>query len=155
MLSKRYESTEVDRRSWLYMCPRGNSGPPAVTLTKWLKLCVHARYMKVLSVTVSLFKRRMEKKLEERREKWGAMHRLVVSFWTVLDGLMLLYMYYMEGGGVWWSSPREILVECVQNCDILDQLWRKTLPTWTVSWLSFFTLGYWNGIEIITNYFDN
>ena len=33
MLSKRYESTEVDRRTWLHG-PRGLTGPPAVTLTK-------------------------------------------------------------------------------------------------------------------------
>ena len=56
--------------------------------------------MKVLSVIVSVFisKRRMEKKLGERREKRGALHRLVVSFcdcFTVtLGGLMLLY--FME-----------------------------------------------------------
>ena len=85
MLSKRYESTEVERRTWLHVPSEGNSGPPAVTLTKWFKWCVHARYMKVLSVTVSTFKRRMEKKLGEGKEKWGAMHRLVVSFGTVLQ----------------------------------------------------------------------
>ena len=34
MLSKRYESTEVDGRELGYMCPRGLNGPPAVTLTK-------------------------------------------------------------------------------------------------------------------------
>ena len=33
MLSKRYESTEIDRRTWLYV-PSGLTGPPAVTLTK-------------------------------------------------------------------------------------------------------------------------
>ena len=33
MLSKRYESTEVDRRTWLHV-PSGFSGPTAVTLTK-------------------------------------------------------------------------------------------------------------------------
>ena len=33
MLLKRYESTEVDRRTWLHV-PRGLRGPPAVTLTK-------------------------------------------------------------------------------------------------------------------------
>ena len=33
MLSKRYESTEVDRRTWLHV-PRGLPGPQAVTLTK-------------------------------------------------------------------------------------------------------------------------
>ena len=58
--------------------------------------------MNVLSVTASMFKRRMEKKLGERREKRGALLRLVVSFWdcftVTLGGLMLLY--YMEGGGV-------------------------------------------------------
>ena len=63
---------------------------------------MHARYMKVLSVIVSTFKIRMEMKLGERREKWGAMDRLVVSFWdcftVTLGGLMLLY--YMEGGGM-------------------------------------------------------
>ena len=92
-----------------YMCPRGNSGLPAVTLTKWLKWYVHARYMKVLSVTVSMFKRRMEMKLGERREKWGALHRLVVTFWdcftVTVGGLMLLH--YMEGGGVSGGPPPE------------------------------------------------
>ena len=68
MLSKCYESTEVKRRSLLHV-PPGNSDPAAVTLTKWLMWCVHARNMKVLSVTVSKFKRRMEKKLGERKEK--------------------------------------------------------------------------------------
>ena len=66
-----------------------------------------------------------------------------------------MLLYYMEGGGgVWWSSPGEILAEYVQNCDILDQLGRKTLPTCTGQFL-FLTFGYWNGIEIITNYFEN
>ena len=62
-----------------------------------------------------------------------------------------MLLYYMEGG-VWWSSPGEILVEYKQNCYILDQLGRKTLPT---GQLLFLTFGYWNGIEIITNYFEN
>ena len=48
--------------------------------------------------------------------------------------------------------PGEILVEYVQNCDILDQLGRKTLPT---GQFRFLTFGYWNGIEIITNNFEN
>ena len=34
MLSNRYESTEVDLGC---MCPQRLSGPPAVTLTKWVK----------------------------------------------------------------------------------------------------------------------
>ena len=157
MLSKRYESTEVEHRTWLHVL-RGNSGPPAVTLTKWLKWCVHARYMKVLSVIVSTFKRRMKKKLGKRREKWGAMHYLVLvfSFWdcftVTLGGLMLLYYVEGGGGGFWSSSPGEILVEYVQNCDILDQFGRKTLHTRHFLFLNF---GYWNGIEIITNYFEN
>ena len=33
MLSKRYESTEVDHRTWLHV-PLGLSGQPAVTLTQ-------------------------------------------------------------------------------------------------------------------------
>ena len=33
MLSKRYESTEVDRRTWLHV-PSVTPGPPAGTLTK-------------------------------------------------------------------------------------------------------------------------
>ena len=81
------------------------------------------------------------------------MHRLVVSFWdcftVTLGGLMLLYYMEEGGGGVWWSSPRENLVVYMQNCDILDQLGRKTLPT---GQFLFLTFGYWNGIEIITNY---
>ena len=36
MLSKCYKSTEVDRRTWLHV-RQGLSGPPAVTLTKWVK----------------------------------------------------------------------------------------------------------------------
>ena len=36
MLSKRYEYTKVDLELG-YMCPRGLSGPPAVTLTELLK----------------------------------------------------------------------------------------------------------------------
>ena len=51
----------------------------------------------------------MEKKLGERREKRGAMHRLVVSFWdcftVTLGGLMLLY--YMEGGGSVGPTPEK------------------------------------------------
>ena len=84
------------------------------------------------------------------------MHRLVVSFWgcftVTLGGLMLLY--YMEGGGggFWWFFPRKNLVEYVQNCDILDQLGRKTLPTGQFLILTF---GHWNGFEIVTNYFEN
>ena len=54
--------------------------------------------------------------------------------------------------GVWWSFPGDILVEYVQNCDILYQLGRKTLST---GQFLFLTFGYWNGIEIITNYFEN
>ena len=58
------------------------------------------------------------------------MHRLVVSFWdcftVTLGGLMLLY--YMDVGGL-VVLPRKKMVEYVQNCDILDQLGRKTLPT--------------------------
>ena len=43
-------------------------------------------------------------------------------------------------------------VEYVQNCDILDQLDEKLC----LQDSSFFlTFGYWNGIEIMTNYFEN
>ena len=111
------------------MCPLGNSVPPTVTLTKWLKWCMHARYMKVLSVTVSMFKRRMVKKLGhvgERREKWGTMHRLVLSFldcFTVtLGGLMLLY--YMEEGRGLAVFPR------INFGRIYAELWYSG-PTWT------------------------
>ena len=76
-------------------------------------------------------------KLGERREKWGAMDRLVVSFWdcftVTLGGLMLLY--FMEGGGL-VVLPGEILVEYVQNGDILDQLGQKLcLQDSSFSWL--------------------
>ena len=36
MLSKRYEFTEVDHRTWLHV-PFGTYGPQALTLTKYLK----------------------------------------------------------------------------------------------------------------------
>ena len=86
------------------------------------------------------------------------MHRLVVRFrdcFTVaLGGLMLLY--YMDGrwGGGGWSGgppPEKNLVEYVQNCDILNKLGRKTLPT---GQFLFLTFGYLNGIEIITIFFN-
>ena len=48
--------------------------------------------------------------------------------------------------GVKWSSPGEILVESVQNCDILDRFGRKTLAT---GQFLFLTFGYWNCNEII------
>ena len=153
MLSKRYKSTKSNVELG-YMCPRGNCGPKAVTLTKCWRWCVHARYIKVLSVTVSTFKRRMENKLGERREKWDAMHRLVVtgSFWDCFTVTACLCFCTIWKEGVWWSSPGEILVEYVQNCDILDQLGRKTLPT---GQFLFLTFGYRSCIEIITNYFEN
>ena len=104
----------------------------------------------------SLLKRRKENKLGERREKWGAMHRLVVCFWdcftATFGGFMLLYYMEGRGRGSGGPSPEKFLVEYVQNCDILDQLGRKTLPT---GQFLFLTFGYWNGIEIITNYFEN
>ena len=135
-----------------YMYPQGNSGPPTVTLTKWLKWCVHVRYMKVLSVTVSTFKRRMEKNLGERRDKWGAMHRLVVSFCDCFTVALGGLMYYMEGG-------RGLVVLPLRHFGrICAELWysgptgRKTLTT---GQFLFLTSGYWNGIENITNYFEN
>ena len=62
------------------------------------------------------------------------------------------FVLYGRRGSSWWSSLGEILVEYVQNCDILDQLGQKTLPT---GQFGFFTFGYWNVVEITTNYFDN
>ena len=109
------------------MCPRGHTGPP-VPLTKWLRWCVHARYMKVLSVTVSTFKRRMEKKPVGRREKWGTMHRLVVSFWdfftVTLGGLMLLYYKNVYGRRGLVVLPRRNFGR------IRAELW-YSWPTWT------------------------
>ena len=129
-----------------YMCPRWNSSLPAVTLTKWLKWCVHARYMKVLSVTVSKFKRRMEKKLGEKREKWGAMHRLVVSFWdcfTVTLGRLML-LYYMEGGGS-GSPPRRNFGRIYAELWYSGTTWTKNSAYRTVTFLDFGVLEwYWN-----------
>ena len=148
MLSKRYESTEVDCRTWLHV-PSGNSGPPAVTLTKWLKWCVPARYMTVLSLTVSTFKRRMEKKLGQRREKWGAMHRLVIiSFWdcftVTLGGLMLLYFMEGGGGGLVVPSPRYFGRLCAKLW-YSGPTWTKNCAYRTVPFLDFGVLEwYWN-----------
>ena len=140
MLSKRYESTEVERRSWLLL-PSGKLwfNSSVTHVTKWLKWCVHARYMKVLSVTFSTFKRRMEKKLGERREKWGAMYRLEVSFWdcfTVkLGGLMLLY--YMEGVLEEYVQKQKRSTEgCLELWSILTNLDEKLcLQDSSFSWL--------------------
>ena len=93
----------------------------------------------------------MENKLGKKKRKVRcAMHRLVVSFsdcfTLTLGGLMLLY--YMEGGVL----PRRNFGRICAECVILDQLGRKTLPT---GQFLFLTFGYWNGIENITNYFEN
>ena len=72
-----------------------------------------------------------------------------------LDKLMNLNLNHMEGGGGLGVLPGEILVEYVQNCDILDYLGRKPLPT---EQFLFLILGYWNvlnGIKIISNDFEN
>ena len=124
------------------MCPRGISGPPAVTLTKWLKWCVYARYMNVLSVIVSIFNRRMEKKLGERREYWGAMHRLVVSFLVLFySDIRRAYAFVLYGRrGCLFVLPRR------NFCRICTELWyseptlTKTLPT---GQFLFLTFGYW------------
>ena len=82
------------------------------------------------------------------------MHQLVVSFWdcftVTLGGLKCFCTILKEGGLV--VLPGESLVEYMQNCGILNQLGRKTLPT---RQFLFLTLGYWNGIEIINDYFEN
>ena len=63
-----------------------------------------------------------------------------------------MLLYYMEGrGGGLVVLPGEISVEYVQNCDILNQFGRKTLPSGQFLFLTFW---YWNGIEIITDYFE-
>ena len=133
------------------MCPQGNSGPPAVKLTKWLKWCVHARYMKVLSVTDSTFKRRMKKKLEERREKWGAIHCLVVSFWdcftVTLSGLMLLYYIciWKEGLGGLVVLPRRNFGRICAELWYSGPTWTKNSAYRTVPFLDFWVLEwYWN-----------
>ena len=128
------------------MCPRGNSGPPAVTLTKRLKWCVHARYIKVLSVTISMFKRRMENKLGERREKWGTLLHLVVSFLNcftvILGGLM--FLYYMEGGGM-VVLPRRNFGRICEELWYFGPTWTKNSANRTVSFLDFCVLEwYWN-----------
>ena len=125
------------------MCPQGNSGPPAVTFTEWLKWCVHARCMNVLSVIVS---ERNGKEARERREKWGAIDRLVVSFWNcftmTLGGLMLLY--YMEGGGLVvlpWRNFGRICAELWYS----EPTWTKNSAYWAVPFLDFWVLElYWN-----------
>ena len=95
-------------------------------------------------------------KLGERREKCGAKHCVVVSFWdcftVTLGGLVLLYGMEGGGGGLVVLRQKKKLLEYVQNFNILDKLGRKTLPTGQFLFLIF---GYWNGIEIITNYFEN
>ena len=65
---------------------------------------------------------------------------------------MLLY-YMDEGEGGLVVLPGKKLVEYVQNCDILDQIGRKTLHT---GQFLFLTFGCLNGIEIVTNnyYFE-
>ena len=133
------------------MRPRGNSGPPAVTLIKWLKWFVPARYMTILSVTVSTFKRRIEEKLGQRREKWGAKHRLVVSFWdcftVTLGGLMPLY--YMEGGEGLVVLPRRNFGRLCAELRYSGPTWTKNCAYRTVPFLDFGVLEwYWNYNQI-------
>ena len=124
MLSKRYESTEVEHRTWLHV-PSGKLWSTSSDTNQVVEVMCACQIYEGLSVTISTFKRRMEKKLGERREKWGAMHRLVVSFWgyftVTLVGLMLLY--YMEGGGLLVLPRRNFGRICAE-------LWYSG-PTWT------------------------
>ena len=146
MLSKRYESTEVERRTWLHV-PSGKLWSTSSD-THQVSEVMCACQIYECSVTVSAFKW-MEKKLGERREKWGAMHRLVVSwdYLTVtLGGLMLLY--YMEGGGggVWWSTPggRNFGRICAELW-FSEPTWTKNSAYRTVPFLDFWVLEwYWN-----------
>ena len=62
--------------------------------------------------------------------------------------IRLAYAYVLHGkGGSGGPPPEKFLIEYVQNCDILDQLGRKTLPT---GQFLFLTFGYWNGSEMVT-----
>ena len=58
--------------------------------------------------SVSMFKRRMEKKLGERREKGGAMHRLVVSFWGLFySDIRRAYAFVLYGRRLSGGPPPE------------------------------------------------
>ena len=62
-----------------------------------------------------------------------------------------MLLYYMEGWGL-VVLPRRNFGRICAEYDFMDQLGRKILPT---GQFLFLTFGYWNGIEIITNYFEN
>ena len=49
MLSKRYDSIEVDQNTWLHV-PSEIYGPPAVTLTKWFEI----QFIVILSLILFL-----------------------------------------------------------------------------------------------------
>ena len=100
----------------------------------------------------------MEKKLGESKEREVPCIFLYLVLGTFKSDIKQAYEFELlvyGRKGVWGSCPGEILVEYVQNYDILDYRGRKTLRT---EQFLFFTFGYWNvlnGIEIITNDFEN
>ena len=139
MLSKCYESTEVDRRTWLHV-PSGKLWSTSSDTHQ-----VVARYMKVLSVTVSVFKRRIEKKLEKGREKCS-----LASFGSLFLGLFYsdirrAYAFVLYGRRGLVILPRRNFGR------ICAELWYSG-PTWTknsahraVPFLDFWVLEwYWN-----------
>ena len=78
--------------------------------------------MKVLSVAVSRFKRRMEKKLRESKEREVPKSFFVhcTWFWGHLKMSDIRQAYEFELYGRRGVLPQKILVEYLQNCDILD-----------------------------------
>ena len=73
--------------------------------------------MKVLSVTVSRFKRRMEKKLGESKEREVPKSFFVLGFGDVFRVTLGRLMNLKRGKE---APPRKNLLEYVQNCDILN-----------------------------------
>ena len=123
------------------MCPRGNSGPPAVTFTKWLKWCV--QIYEVLSVTVSTFKRRMEKKRKVRcHASFGS--KFLGLFYSEIRRAYA-FVLYGKRGGFWWSPPRRNFGRICAELWYSGPTWTKNSAYMTVPFLDFLVLEwYWN-----------
>ena len=136
------------------MCPRGLSGPPAVTLTKWLK-CACQIYEGSICHRLKRFRRRMEKKLGGSKKTEVLKSFFVLGFGDILRVTLgrLMNLNYMEEGGPppekVWSNMCRIVIFWTN----LDE--KLCLQEWEFLFLTFWYWNVLNGIEIISNNFEN
>ena len=125
MLSKRYESTEVERRTWQHV-PSGklwstSNGTHLVVEV----MCTWKIYEGSICHRLNVWEKN-EKEARGKKKKVRCMHRLVLSFLGLFySDIRRAYAFCsIWKGGVWWSLPR------INFGTICAELWYSG-PTWT------------------------